>query len=83
MKKIAERLFGSPNYLWGLLFAAKYGAVVQFLAALFFVGLSRAGGPLGCLEVAVALNEAALVTLTLAVIFRITVYFMRKGGLKL
>ena len=83
MKKIADRIFGSPNYLWGLMFAAKYGAAVQFLAALFFVGLSRAGGPLGCLQAAFVLHEAALVTVTLAVIFRLTVHFLRKGGFQL
>ena len=83
MKKIADRIFGSPQYLRELLFAARFGALLQFVVALFFLFLSRNGGPLGCLAVARTLNEAALVTLTLEICVRIFVGFLRKGGLKL
>ena len=83
MKKYADRLFGSPSYLKSLLFFAQYGAVLQFLASFFFLGFSRNGGPLGCLEASRALNEAALVTLTLAVSIRIFVFFLRRCGMKL
>ena len=83
MKKTVDRIFGSPSYLSFLLFFARYGAVLQILAAFVFVGLSRNGGPLGCLEAASALSEAALVTLTLGVALRLSVFFLKRAGILL
>ncbi len=74
--KWLNRLFCSPYYFRELLFAGKYAAVLQLVAALFFCGLARFGGPLGSLECAEVLREAGLTTLTVALLsdFVYTVY---------
>ncbi|MBP3301177.1 MAG: hypothetical protein J6M34_06730 [Clostridia bacterium] len=82
MKKITDRIFGSPHYLPSLLFAAKVAAAAQFFAALFFAFLSQRGGPLGCLEASRIFWEAGAVTLTLAATFELTAFFLRRIGIR-
>lgn len=78
MKKFANALFGSPYFLRELLFAGKYAALLQFLAAIVFCGLARFGGPLGSLESAEILREAALVTLTVTAAIEMMAGFLRR-----
>lgn len=82
MKKITDRIFGSPQYLPALLFSAKFAAVAQFFAAIFFAVFSQKGGPLGCIEASRVLWEAGAVTLTLAAVFELTATFLRRIGIR-
>jgi hypothetical protein len=82
MKKITDRVFGSPHYLPSLLFAAKLAAAAQFLVAVFFAVFSRMGGPLGCLEASRTFWEAGAVTLTLGASFELTAFFLRRIGIR-
>jgi len=82
MKRLCDRIFGCPFFYRELLFAARYGAVVQFVSAFFFLRLSRSGGPLGCLEAALVMSEAAVATATVAVCIGLTAHFLRKCGMK-
>ena len=82
MKKIADRIFGSPHYLPALLFSSKFAAVLQFFAAMFFAFFSQRGGPLGCVEASRLFWESGAVTLTLAGVFELTVLFLRRIGIR-
>ena len=80
--RLRDRIFGSPYFYGELLFVARYGALLQMVGALFFLGWSKSGGPLGCLETARLLSEASLATLTLGVCIGIFAHFLRKCGVK-
>ena len=82
MRKITERIFGSPRYLPSLLFAAKFAAAAQFFAAVFFAVFSQNDGPLGCIEASRLFLEAGAVTLTLAAAVELTAYFLCRMGIR-
>ena len=65
MKKFVDRLFQSPYYMREVIFAGKYAALLQLIAALCFCAWSRVGGPMGSMECAEVLLECGWVTMAL------------------
>ena len=81
MKKILNRIFSYPRFFDLFLYAGKYAAIVQLLAALVFLGMSRSGAPLGCLTYVEQFLQAALTTVTLTAGFAGVAQIMRRYGM--
>ena len=82
MKKFLIRVLSYPRFLDCLLYAGKYAAVVQLLAAFVFLGFSRCGAPVGLLTYAEGMREAALTTMTLTVGFAAVARIMERHGVR-
>lgn len=83
MKRLLHRVFGSPEYPRMLCFAAKYAAVLQVLAAMFFFGASYGEGELGYLNACRALLDAAWVTTFLGLCIDLLLFAFRKRGYRI
>lgn len=82
MKRFAEKIWGRRGFFDLWLFAGKYAAMLQLIAALIFRGYSYGNGPIGFLTFADAMLESALVTLTLTADFALCGRLLRNKGLK-
>ena len=78
MKKLADRIFGSPHYLRELHFFARFGGLLQLGLGLFFFVLSRSGGPLGCLEIAEILTGSALRMILIGFFLRLGIFLWNR-----
>lgn len=78
MKRTLDRIFSSPLFPQGLIFAGKFSAVGQMIVSAVLFGFSRRGAPVGCLTYVEAMQEAALTTLTVTACFAVVYGFLRQ-----
>lgn len=79
MRKQVARMLSSPSYPGLLVYAGKYAAVLQLIAAVgFYLGAWR-GLPLGALTYAEGFRDAALTTLTLTACLDLIFGQLRSG----
>ena len=72
LKKVTNKIFGSPHYFPILLSVGRTGAWLQAFGALFFLFCSFFGGPLGSLEMAGEFLESSLLTAMICLALRVT-----------